>query len=191
MSLGVGNKNMENEPKKENINEALKQEILAMVETDQKMRKSHEWDPEVDKNNTKRMKEIIKLITGVIIFLVWVYLTFWSTNQLISTLTPKAVFFGDEFTCGHKTIQECAEKEVQPRTVKIINNNFAQILQDMEKINIILQLPLKILQFNMYIEESGNGIPDVLDLALWGVKVFEDIQRSSLVFRKSHRQKRW
>jgi endoglucanase len=28
------------------------------------------------------------------------------------------------------------------------------------------------------IEESGNGIPDLLDLALWGGKAFEDIQRS-------------
>ena len=28
------------------------------------------------------------------------------------------------------------------------------------------------------IEESGNGIPDLLDLALWGSKAFEDIQRS-------------
>jgi endoglucanase len=29
------------------------------------------------------------------------------------------------------------------------------------------------------IEESGNGIPDLLDLALWGSKAFEDIQRSN------------
>lgn len=52
---------MEKEYTKENINEALKQEILAMVEADQKMRKSHEWNSEIDRKNTARMKEIIKL----------------------------------------------------------------------------------------------------------------------------------
>ena len=52
-------RNMEQEPEMENINEALKQEILVMVEADQKMRKSHELDSEVDKRNTERMKDII------------------------------------------------------------------------------------------------------------------------------------
>lgn len=37
-------------------------QILAMVEADQKMRQSENWDPEVDKNNTLKLKEIIKQI---------------------------------------------------------------------------------------------------------------------------------
>lgn len=51
---------MEREPKIESMNEALKREILAMVEEDQRMRKSHEWEPEIDERNTKRIRDIIK-----------------------------------------------------------------------------------------------------------------------------------
>ena len=51
---------MDRKPKQEKINELLKKEILAMVDADQKMRKSPEWDPGIDKRNTRRMKEIIE-----------------------------------------------------------------------------------------------------------------------------------
>lgn len=50
---------MEREPRHESIDERLKQEILTMVEEDQKMRKGGDWDPDVDRRNTERMKEII------------------------------------------------------------------------------------------------------------------------------------
>jgi hypothetical protein len=43
----------------ENCNESLRQEIITMVDEDQKMRKSHNWDLEIDERNTKKMKEII------------------------------------------------------------------------------------------------------------------------------------
>lgn len=42
------------------INKELKKEIIAMVETDRQMRKSHEWNPEVDRRNTEEMKELIR-----------------------------------------------------------------------------------------------------------------------------------
>jgi hypothetical protein len=42
------------------VNKELAQEILAMVEKDQHMRKSGKWDASVDKRNTKRLKEIIR-----------------------------------------------------------------------------------------------------------------------------------
>lgn len=45
--------------KQERINEQLKQEILAMVELDQNMRKSREWNSKIDKQNSERMKKII------------------------------------------------------------------------------------------------------------------------------------
>jgi len=51
---------MEQERKMENINKVLEQEILVMVEADQKIRKSHGLDSEVDKRNTERIKEIIR-----------------------------------------------------------------------------------------------------------------------------------
>ena len=45
----------------EKLNEELRRDILAMVEEDQQMRSSHKtWNPEVDRKNTERMKEIIK-----------------------------------------------------------------------------------------------------------------------------------
>lgn len=51
---------MEKEPMHESVNEQLKQEILAMVKEDQEMRRAPGWDSEIDKQHTKRMKEIIK-----------------------------------------------------------------------------------------------------------------------------------
>lgn len=51
---------MGKESKKPMINEQLKREIFAMVEADQKMRQSYEWNSEVDNSNTERMKEIIR-----------------------------------------------------------------------------------------------------------------------------------
>lgn len=51
---------MKSESKIKKINNKLKQEIVLMVEADQEMRKSHEWNPEIDKRNTERMKDIIK-----------------------------------------------------------------------------------------------------------------------------------
>jgi hypothetical protein len=50
---------MDSQSTNEQINEALRSEILAMVETDQKMRKSNKWDSDVDRHNTARLKEII------------------------------------------------------------------------------------------------------------------------------------
>ncbi|MBT4849746.1 hypothetical protein HON36_02755 [Candidatus Parcubacteria bacterium] len=43
----------------ENINQPLQQEILAMVEVDQNMRETNQCDPEIDRQNALRMKEII------------------------------------------------------------------------------------------------------------------------------------
>ncbi|PCI18997.1 hypothetical protein COB64_04490 [Candidatus Wolfebacteria bacterium] len=40
-------------------NDSLGKEIIQMVEKDQHMRKSGNWDTSVDKKNTQRMKEII------------------------------------------------------------------------------------------------------------------------------------
>lgn len=48
------------ELKVEKMNETLWQEILGMVVTDQAMRKSKEWNEDIDKQNTARMKEIIR-----------------------------------------------------------------------------------------------------------------------------------
>lgn len=42
------------------IDKKLKQEILAMVKKDQAMRQSGKWDKQVDKENTRTMKKLIK-----------------------------------------------------------------------------------------------------------------------------------
>lgn len=42
------------------INKDLKKSILEMVKIDQKMRKSAQWNPDIDKENTQRVKSIIK-----------------------------------------------------------------------------------------------------------------------------------
>lgn len=44
---------------REIINQDLKEEILAMVDDDQRMRSGNQWDLAVDKGNTERMKKII------------------------------------------------------------------------------------------------------------------------------------
>ena len=45
--------------KKSNINLELQSQIMAMVEADQKMRSSGEWDEAVDQQNTEKLKKII------------------------------------------------------------------------------------------------------------------------------------
>ena len=57
------------------VNHELAKEILEMVEKDQKMRNQwatgkHEWDEQMDKRNTKRLKEIVRKYGWPIISLV-------------------------------------------------------------------------------------------------------------------------
>lgn len=42
------------------MNKSLAKQINAMVKKDQSMRKSGKWDTKIDKENTKKLKEIIK-----------------------------------------------------------------------------------------------------------------------------------
>src|SRR3989344_6116735 len=119
--------------------------------------------------------------SGVIVILCWIIISFLLTLWIVRKVTPKDIFLG-EYSCSYATINECAEKEIKPRATQEIQNNLQQVLADVEKINIVFQLPLKVLQFDLAIVErcselqtrisepqSSNTLLKGLDLiCIWG-----------------------
>jgi len=109
------------------------------------------------KENKNMSKQKDHLEFGKVIVLGWIVASFIFTWLILDKITPEDVYLGD-YSCGKATYGECVEEEIKPRTANEISNNLTQIIKDIKKVNLVLQLPLKIIEFEMVFVDRGSQL---------------------------------